>query len=354
VGPAPALIPMVKADGYGLGMAQAVASLAPEDPWGWGVATVEEGLELRGLGESRAVLVVAPCPPGAVADAVARGLILAVSDVSLLERVAAEGVRQGRTATVHLEVDTGMGRAGFDWRTVREWGPRTEEILAGGVTCGGIFTHFHSADREESEALDVQVERFRDAVSALPPSVASGMLHLCNSAAALRSPKLAYHGVRPGIFLYGAAAGDGLPESEEVVTVRARIALIREVPPGTTVGYGATYRARRWERWATVAFGYGDGLPRALSNRGRALVRGRSVPIVGRISMDMTVVDITDVPGIEAGTPVTLVGTDGDERITLEEVAGHADTISYEILTGFTARVPRIWTDEGDGEGEEG
>lgn len=118
--------------------------------------------------------------------------------------------------------------------------------------------------------------------------------------------------------------------------------MIRELPEGSTLGYGATYRAERNERWATLGIGYGDGLPRALSNRGHAIVRGVRVPIIGRISMDMTVIDVTEVPGLEAGEVATLIGRDGGEEITLEEVAGHLGTISYEILTGLTPRLPRV------------
>jgi alanine racemase len=136
-----------------------------------------------------------------------------------------------------------------------------------------------------------------------------------------------------------------LPEPACVASVRARIVLVREVPAGTTVGYGATYAATRRERWATVGLGYGDGLRRALSSRGHGIVAGRRVPIIGRISMDMVVVDITGIRNVEAGSPVTFLGTDGTERITLEEMAAVVGTNAYEILTGFTPRLPRIWSD---------
>ena len=136
----------------------------------------------------------------------------------------------------------------------------------------------------------------------------------------------------------------GPPLPEPVVSVHARIVHLRDAEPGTTLGYGATYRARGEERWATLSIGYGDGLPRALGNRGRALVCGRSVPIVGRISMDMTVVDITGVPGVRCGDAATLLGAEGGESITVDEVAELAGTISYEVLTGLTRRLPRIWT----------
>ena len=130
--------------------------------------------------------------------------------------------------------------------------------------------------------------------------------------------------------------------------MRARVIYTRDAPPGSTVGYGATHVAREWERWATLGIGYGDGLPRSLGNRGEALVRGHRAPIVGRISMDVTVVDISGVDGVESGEAVTLIGREGSEEITVDEVAGWAETISYEILTGFTPRLPRVWVDEGE------
>ena len=151
----------------------------------------------------------------------------------------------------------------------------------------------------------------------------------------------------PGVFLYGGSAGPGLPEPDPVASVRARVVHVRDASPGTTLGYGATYAAPGWERWATLAIGYGDGLPRALGNRGAALLRGRRTPVIGRISMDMTVVNISDVDGVEPGDVATLIGEIGGERITVDEVAEQAGTISYEVLTGFTTRLPRIWIDDG-------
>jgi alanine racemase len=347
-GPRAPVVPMVKADAYGLGMGDAVRILEPSDPWGWGVATVEEGVELRIQELDRPILVFAPTPPGAVGQALDARLTLCVSDVHLLERIVEEAKARKALATVHLEVDTGMGRAGFYWARVEEWLPAVTDVLersGGRVRWEGTFTHFHSADQADPSSVETQAGRFAQTVARMPDQ-GGAMTHLCNSAAVLRKPELARQGARPGIFLYGGSAGQGLVDPAEVVAVRARIALIREVPPGTTVGYGATYRSRRRERWATLGIGYGDGLRRALSNRAHVLAGNRRVPIVGRISMDMTVVDITDLPQLIPGDVVTVLGTQGTERITLEEMASLADTNNYEILTGFTRRLPRIWDED--------
>jgi len=344
VGPDAALIPMVKADAYGLGVESTVRVLEPLEPWAYGVATPEEGAELRRLGVERPVLVFSPLPPGDEGWVVDEGLTPCVSDAGTLDRLAREARRAGATAAFHVEVDTGMGRAGFPADDVESWAPAVlERIADGALRWEGVFTHFHSADREAPDATVEQWERFRTVVDALPSGGDELVVHACNSAASLRLPEYAADAVRPGIYLYGGAPGRGIPRPDPVAAVRARVVLTRAVDAGSTVGYGATHRADGPERWATVGIGYGDGLPRLLSNRGSALVRGRRVPIVGRISMDVTVVDISGVDPVVPGDVVTFLGRDGDEEITLEEVAGHARTISYEVLTDLTPRLPRLW-----------
>lgn len=336
-----AVVPMVKANAYGLGVRNTVAVLEAEEPDGYGVATVEEGLELRAFGIERRVLVMTPPPAASLSAAVDGGLILCLSDLDSLRALAAEAARRGRRASFHMEVDTGMGRAGLDWRLAEVWGGEVAALAAGPLRCGGCYTHFHSAD-EAAVTIDRQWTRLQEAVGHLSLS-ADAWVHACNSAAVLRRPQYAASAVRPGIFLYGGASAPDLPRPAPVAAVRARITLVRDIPAGSSLGYGATHVARAGERWATVAIGYGDGLPRALGNRGHALVRGRRVPLVGRISMDVTVVEISRVPHARAGDIVTFMGCDRDEEITVEEVADHAGTINYEVLTGLTGRLPRIW-----------
>lgn len=350
MGPEARVIPMVKADAYGLGVDRAVGALAPTDPWGYGVATVEEGGELRRLGVERPVLVFSPVPPGVYDVAVEKDLTLCLSDAGGLARLEAEAGRSGREATFQVEVDTGMGRSGFDWRQAAAWGPLVAGAAGRLVRWTGCFTHLHSADAADPGSIRIQWERFQDALEAIEvPSDPEFLLHVANSAGALRCGTELPPTARPGIFLYGGRAGEDLPRPEPVASVRARVVFLRDAPPGSTLGYGATYSAGAWERWATLGIGYGDGLPRSLGNRGHALVRGRRVPIVGRVSMDLTVVNISDVDGVELGDVATFVGRDGGEEITLSEVAELKGTIDYEILTGLTARLPRIWLDDGGG-----
>jgi alanine racemase len=343
------VVPMLKANAYGLGV-QAVlrmvrAELADDELFAIGVAAVAEGEELRALGWTGRVVVFAPAPPGELARAAAADLTLALSDVEAVRGWARAARAAGRRLAFHAEIDTGMGRAGLAYDRAAEWGPAIREAAADLLEWEGCFTHFHSADEPDLGPTDEQQRRFRQVVDALPPP-ADGrprrVIHSANSAASIRRHGFGGDVVRPGIFLYGGAAGpDARPEP--VVSVRARIALVKEVPAGWSCGYGATYTARRPERWGTLAIGYGDGLRRALSPGGEALVHGRRVPVIGRISMDMTVVDLTEVPQAGVDDVATLIGRDGDEEITVDQVAARVGTISYEILTGLGARLPRLY-----------
>ncbi len=341
VGPRVKIVPVVKADAYGLGVAGVVDALREAGPWGFGVATVQEGLELRALGVQEPVWVLSPTSRDSLEAAAKGGVTVSVSNLASLDSLR-DLASAGSAPTFHVEVDTGMGRAGFPWDAVAEAAEAARGAEAAGARWEGCYTHLHSAD-EDAKTIHEQWGRFQTALAVLGGSEQGRLVHALNSAGALRCPEYAADAVRPGIFLYGGSAAAGTPAPAEVAAVRARVVQVRDVEPGTTLGYGATYRARSAERWATVAIGYGDGLPRALGNRGSAILRGTRVPIVGRISMDVTVVDITGAPTVEIGDVATVIGSEGGERITLDEVADQAGTISYEILTGLTPRLPRIW-----------
>ena len=351
--PGAGVVPMLKADAYGLGAAQVLravlAETAPQGgPWAIGVAAVAEGEALRALGWAGRVLVCAPIAPGEERRAALAGLTPAISGLDALDRWAAAARDTGRSVSFHAEVDTGMGRAGFPAGAAGEWGPAVAERSGDLIAWEGCFTHFHSADEADRGPTEAQVRLFREALAELPPEPAGApkrVVHCANSAAALRRGGYGMDLVRPGIFLYGGQAGaDTRPAP--VASVRARVVRVADEPPGATVGYGATYRATRPERWATLAIGYGDGLRRALATSGgEALLHGRRVPVIGRISMDVTVVDVTAVPNVAEGDVATLVGRDGDEEIRVDQVAARIGTISYEILTGLGPRLPRVYRD---------
>ncbi|MEQ1856244.1 MAG: alanine racemase, partial [Longimicrobiales bacterium] len=273
VGPATGIIPMVKADAYGLGMRETVRALGEEGPLGWGVATLDEGLRLRELGTTGRVVVFCPLPHDSLELAVAAALQVTVSNLESVERLAAVGRQTHLLPEIHVDVDTGMGRSGFDWQRASEWLPRVEELAQDGVRWVGCYSHLHSAEDDEGSVRE-QATRLQAVLDRIANPPAGFLVHLLNSAGALRLPELARDAVRPGIFLYGGRVGPEQPAPEAVASVHARVVHTREASPGTTLGYGATYRARRQERWATLAIGYGDGLPRALGNRGQALLGG--------------------------------------------------------------------------------
>lgn len=342
------VVPMLKADGYGLGAVRLATALRREPAtWALGVATVEEGVELRSAGCDGRIVVFTPCAGRDVDDLVEHRLEPAVSSVRALEAYAG-GAPSERALPVHLEVDTGMGRLGLVAARRERWVPEVRTLLErGGLELASTFTHFHSAESDDGET-DAQADRLRETLAALRAAgVDPGRVHLANSAGALRRPDLAADLVRPGLYLVGGLGGD------PVARVRARVLDVRRVPAGHTVSYGATFRTRRPSRLATLGIGYGDGLRRELSNRGEALVAGRRTPIRGAVCMDVTVVDVTDVPEAEPGAVATLMGRDGGEEIRLEQVASTCGTLPYEVLTGLGVRLPRV--DAGEvGTGENG
>lgn len=355
--PATRLLPMVKADAYGLGAARVARALADRGVWGFGVATVDEGADLRRAGIRERVVVFTPCAPLDAPRLVQWGLEPVVTSLGALSEYAGAVGGAEAPLPVHLEVDTGMGRFGLPAEEAGAWAERVRELLAAtGLELASTFTHFHSAEGDRA-ATGSQWSAFRAAVESLRRAgVDPGLLHSANSAAVLRHPDAHADLVRPGLFLFGGEAWPAdaadLPRPEPVAHVRARVLEVRELPAGATVSYGATYRTSRPCRLATLGIGYADGLPHALSNRGEALVRGRHVPVVGAVCMDMTVVDVTEVEDVRPGTKATLLGREGEAGIGLGEVAALSGRIPYEVLTGFSARLPRVTARSAEGGGE--
>ena len=323
------LLPMVKANGYGLGAVAVTRALEPLDPWGFGVATAEEGAALRAAGCVRPILVATPLDPEGVDRLLAADLRPAIGDLATLRAWC------GRSdQPFHLEIDTGMSRAGIRWDDREALAAAAAELR----DCRGwegIFTHFHSAE-DVAESVRGQWERFHAVLAALPRRPA--LVHAANSAAALRNSAFAGDLVRPGIFLYGGAAGEWTPTP--VAALRARVVAVRRVGAGDPVSYGATWRAPQATTIATVAAGYADGLPRAAEVTGRPArvveIHGRPFPIAGRVTMDMTMVAVGDEP-VAIGDVVTVFGG----VVSLDAQARSAGTIAYELLTSLGARLPR-------------
>ncbi|MBX6333136.1 MAG: alanine racemase [Gemmatimonadaceae bacterium] len=328
-----ALLPMVKADAYGLGAVAVARALDALAPWGFGVATIAEGIELRESGIERPIIVFTPVHRShlrALCNARLTPALGAASDITEWSEIT--------TAPWHLAIDTGMSRAGVRWDHVHTL---RDAIRANPPQ--GAFTHFHSAELDDG-SREEQERRFRDAVAQLP--VRPPLLHAENSAALARTHRSSWDIARPGIFLYGVGSGErALVHPEPVVRLRAPIVDIRTTLPGESVSYDATYRVSAQRRIATLAIGYADGYRRSLSNRGVALLHGQRVPVAGLVTMDMTMIDVTGVP-CDVGDIVTLIGRDGSELLDVETVARLADLSPYELLTGLRPRLERHYRDE--------
>ena len=328
------LLPMIKADAYGLGAPAVARALDSLRPWGFGVATIDEGAELRTSGCAGRIVVFTSLLDGDLAHARELRLTPTFGDRESIARWAREG-----RAPWHLSIDTGMSRAGVRWDALE-----TLRDLLLSSPPEAAFTHFHSAELND-ESFEVQAQRFHLAVQALPSR--PPLLHAENGAAVERHAPSRWDLIRPGIFLFGVGSGPGAQIAPEpVVSVRARVVELRWIEDGETVSYDASYRAVGRRRIATLAIGYADGYPRALGNRGTALLHGRCASVAGVVTMDMTMLDVTDVP-CQVGDVATLIGADGPRALDVETVARTAELSPYELLTGLRGRLSRAYVDGG-------
>ena len=325
------LLPVVKANAYGVGAVSVSKALEPLDPWGYGVATIEEGAELRAAGITRPILVFLPSRAQRFDDYERHQLTPALGDAgSILEWTA-----RGEHA-FQVEIDTGMGRAGVRWDDVEELGAAIDT-----PSFEGCYTHLQSAERRDGSA-ERQLERFMTAVSKLPRRPT--LLHVANSAAALRGQPFALDLVRPGIFLYGGSPGAELEQPRPVVSIRARVVSMRRVRKGESVSYNASWTAPRDTVIATLGIGYADGIRRnaGLGGTAQVLLRGKRCPIVGVVQMDMALVD-TGTVEVQVGDVATLVGEEAKQRITLDEFAAWSGELPHELLVGLGPRLPRVY-----------
>ena len=322
------LIAVVKANGYGHGAVQ-VARAALRGGASWlAVATLDEAREVSGLVHAERILVMGGLVPAQAEAAAAGGFAIAVSSQDLASALG----ECDEVVPVHLKLDTGMGRFGARLEEAADLARFIE--VSGGLRLAGTWTHFASAGTDQ-EMTRLQFQRFEEALRGL--GTAPGMRHVCNSAAAMRHPDMALDAVRCGIALYGCE----WPETTPALTLCSVVTHVKKVEKGDSVGYGSTWVARSPATVATVAIGYADGVHRSRANRGHVLVRGRLAPLIGAVSMDAITVDVSGIDGVQLGDTVTLIGQDGDERITAEQVAEWSGTISYEVLTAIGPRVRR-------------
>jgi alanine racemase len=259
--------------------------------------------------------------------------------------VSEAAVRKGVTVPVHLKVDTGMTRLGFYWETAYD--EILEVLDLPGLDLCCVYTHFANADLGDLEFTQLQIRRFEDLKAALKKEGFDACFHISNSAAILTGQTPPGCGARPGIMLYGSSPADNIPGEGliPVLTWKCRVLQVKTVPEGTGISYGHDYITTRPSTIATISVGYADGYLRCLTNRAQVLIGGRRAPVVGRVTMDMTMVDVTDLPEVNPGDEVVLIGSQGGETIPAEELAELADTINYEIYCALSHRVPRYYRD---------
>lgn len=347
VGPRVELIAVVKANAYGHGAIPVARAALAAGASRLAVHRLEEGIALREAGIQAPILLLGYVPLAAAEAVVRYRLTPTVITKAFVEAVAAH------TPTphpIHIKVDTGMGRYGLLPHEVVDFVRGIASIPR--IVMEGIYTHFATADEADTAYVERQFRTFRDVLAALAQAGYTFPLrHACNSAATLRFREAHLDAVRPGIALYGMAPSAEWPSPiplQPVLTLKSRVARVRTLPPGSSIGYGRTFVTPRESRVALVPVGYGDGYHRLISNRGWVLIRGRRAPIRGRVSMDQIVVDVSDHPEVSLEDEVVLVGRQGAERITAEQVAEWAQTINYEVTTSLLPRVPRLYRWQGE------
>jgi len=338
------ILAVVKANAYGHGAVEVARALEAEGVETFGVALPEEGIELRRAGIARPIVLLGGFAPEQAEPVLAHDLIPAIYRPDQVAALDGAARRRGVRAKAHLKIDTGMGRLGLPAADVTAFAPLLEGARS--IDLCGAFSHLAVADDPADPFTRRQIDLFLRAIEALRQrSLHPAQVHLANSAAILDHPPAWLTLVRPGLVLYGYLPSDRMSPLavRPVLSLRSRIIYLKSVPPGTSLGYGRTFIASRTTRVASLALGYDDGLPRSLGNKGHVLVRGRRAPIIGRVSMDLTTVDLGEIPDAALGDEAVVIGRSGQEALGADQVAAWAGTITWEVLCGIGSRVPRLY-----------
>lgn len=357
VTPAAQIIGIVKADAYGHGAVHVAQELYEIGCRFFAVSNLEEALQLRRAGVEGAILILGYTPPEMAQALAVNDITQAVFDCGYGERLAACARESGVIVNVHIKVDTGMTRIGFRYQDSEEDRASVDDIEAvcrlEGLFTQGIFTHFASADEGADGEIytRLQFDLFLDIIARLAQrGITFELRHCCNSAATLCYPEMQLDGVRPGVILYGLYPSDAVRGTcllRPVMELKTVVSMVKDVPAGSKISYGRTFTAERDMRVATVPVGYADGYPRALSGKAYMLINGQKAPVVGRICMDQTMLDVTEIPGVQEGMEVTAFGADHGERISVDDLARMCGMINYEIICGISKRVPQVYLKDG-------
>ena len=343
---------VVKADGYGHGALQTARAAIHGGASMLAVASVDEGTALRDAGIRIPILVLGAVTGYDVKQGVEAGLIQTVCSPDMVRMCESAATETGKQTEVHLKIDTGMGRIGIRSEKEKEQVMKTLQECPH-VKLSGAYTHFADADGGEDgeRYTEQQFRRFLELTDGLPEDV---IRHCCNSAAIHRHPEMHLDMVRAGISLYGYPPVKTNMKLEPCMTWTATVSYVKELAPGSFVSYGRTWQAKRTIRAATVTCGYGDGYHRSASGKACVLIHGRRAAVIGRICMDQMVADVTDIPDVKPGDEVILIGREGHEQITAEDLAKWSGTISYEILLSVGSRVKKEIIHSAYRKGDEG
>ncbi len=341
------MMAVVKADAYGHGSIDIARTVIAEGVEWLAVATVTEGIELRTAGIVAPILILGGVNSEVQVQAIVKwGLtptICTVEQATVVSKAIAT-LQPSEPLIIHLKLDTGMSRLGTDWQQAIDFFSQVKSLPY--LEIGGLYSHLATADEIDRTVMEMQLDRFGQAVAAIGAAGhALPLLHLANSAGILVSDRLHYQLVRPGLILYGLCPAPHLQakiDLQPVLSVRARVNQIKEIAAGTGVSYGYRFIADRDIRLAVVDIGYADGIPRRLSNQMQVSIRGQLVPQIGSITMDRIMIDVSQIPDLQVGEIVTILGRDGSVQITADDWANQLGTISWEILCGFKNRLPRI------------
>jgi len=345
---------VIKADAYGHG-AEVIAEEMQDLADYFGVAEIDEAVELRKGGVTKPILILGYTDETEYEDLLNYDVTQAVFDVEKAESLSLLAEKMGKKARVHIKVDSGMGRIGF--RVTEEEINKAAQLFSlPGLSVEGIFTHFAKADEKDKTSAMEQYRKFSYFVSNLESrGYKLGIRHIDNSAGAMELHSEGFDMMRLGIVIYGLYPSEEVDKSVVIhpaMSLVSHITFIKDVPEGCGISYGHTFVTDRKTRVATVSAGYADGYPRAQSGIGRVLIRGQYAPILGRVCMDQFMVDVTNIEGAEVGDEVTLFGADGDNRISVEEVAEPAVSFNYELVCNVARRIPRVYVKDGEAVGE--
>ena len=344
------ILAVVKANAYGHG-AIGVAKFLEDKADYLAVAATDEALELRKNGVNCPILILGHIPYGDYDNIVKYNITPTISDYYEAELLSKASVKAGVIAPLHIAVDTGMNRIGFPLNSESVKDIKAINDLSN-IKIEGIFSHFAAADMSDKTYTRKQIEKFDDFVNTLSEiGVDAPIKHLYNSAGIADLEKK-YDMVRQGIILYGLRPSDEVEFNnivipQPVMSMKTRVVQVKTLPAGECISYGCTYTTEKETIVATLCAGYADGVTRVLSNNGEVLIRGKRARIIGRVCMDQFMVDVTDIPGVEAGDTATIFGTDGEESISVDEIAKKANTINYEIICNINSRVTRVYMKNG-------